>query len=69
MKHVSMAIALACLLCFPAIAGEIPTGGFVPPPPPPPAAIADNNGAISTIGLAEQITDEFVLVIFGIFAG
>ena len=57
MKRFAMAIALACLFVTTTLAGEIPSGDFVPPPPPP----APN-------GITEEITDEFVLAIFSMFA-
>ncbi|MGI8734702.1 MAG: hypothetical protein ACR2LM_15520 [Pyrinomonadaceae bacterium] len=67
MKRFAMAIALACVFVTNTLAGDIPSGDFVPPPPPPAAAPADNDGDISD-GITEEITDEFVLAIFSMFA-
>ena len=69
MKDIVKAIALTCVLGFPALAGEIPTGGFTSPPPPPPApAPAATDGDMGGGGFAQQITDEIVLAIFGFYA-
>jgi hypothetical protein len=35
MKRFVMALALVCVLSSASVAGEIPTGDYVPPPPPP----------------------------------
>lgn len=66
MKCFAMAIALTCLLAGSTLAGDIPT---VPGPPPTPAAPSANvDGDMGAGGFTEQITDEIVLAIFGIFA-
>ena len=67
MKRFAMAIALGCVFVTNTLAGEIPSGDFVPPPPRPVAASADNEGDASN-GITEEITDEFVLAIFSMFA-
>ena len=68
MKCFAMALALTCLLAASTLAGDIP---MVPGPPTPnPAALSANlDGDMGGGGFAEQITDEFVLAIFGYFAG
>ena len=67
MKCFAMAVALTCLLAGSTLAGDIPT---VPGPPSTPAApLANTEGDMGAGGLAEQITDKVVLVIFGIFTG
>jgi len=68
MKDIVKAIALTCVLGFPALAGEIPTGGLTSPPPPPPAASPVATGDMGGGGFAQQITDEIVLAIFGFYA-
>lgn len=35
MRHLALAVVLACMLSGTARAGEIPTGDRTPPPPPP----------------------------------
>lgn len=67
MKCFAMAIALTCLLAGSTLAGDIPMVPG-PPPPPPGAAPASVDGDMGAGGFAEQISDEFVLAIFGIFA-
>lgn len=64
MKRFAMAIALLCILMGTSFAGDIP-GVPVPPPPAP----AETEGDMGSGGFAEEITDEIVLAIFGIFAG
>lgn len=64
MKRFAMAIALVCVLVGTALAGDIPS---VPAPPPP--APTTTEGDMGAGGFAEEITDEIVLAIFGIFAG
>ena len=66
MKRFAMSIALTCVLVGTSLAGDIPS---VPAPPPPIAAPAETEGDIGAGGFAEEITDEIVLAIFGIFAG
>jgi hypothetical protein len=66
MKRFAMAIALVCVVAGTSFAGDIPG---VPAPPPPIAAPAETEGDMSAGGFAEEITDEIVLAIFGIFAG
>ena len=59
-------VVLALALSMSAFAGEIPS---VPGPPPTPAAPSANvEGDMGAGGFTEQITDEIVLAIFGIFA-
>ena len=67
MKHFVMALAMTGLLAHCTLAGEIPSTDYVPPPPPPPAA--ETEGDMGAGGFAEEITDEIVLAIVGIFAG
>lgn len=67
MKCFAMAIALTCLMAVSTVAGDIPMVPG-PPPPAPPAPLANTDGDMGAGGFAEQITDEFVLAIFGIFA-
>jgi hypothetical protein len=64
MKRFAMAIALICVLMGTSFAGDIP-GVPVPPPPVP----AETEGDMGSGGFTEEITDEIVLVIVGIFAG
>ena len=64
MKRFAMAIALVCVFVGTTFAGDIPS---VPAPPPPIPASAE--GDMGAGGFAEEITDEIVLAIFGIFAG
>ena len=64
MKRYLTAVVMMMALSVSALAGEIPS---VPGPPPPGAAPADNEGDVSN-GITEEITDEFVLVIFSMFA-
>lgn len=66
MKRFVVAIALTCVLSGSILAGEIPS---VPAPPPPAPAFAETEGDMGAGGFAEEITDEIVLAIFGIFAG
>ncbi len=66
MKHFAMAIALVCVLMGTAFPGDIPS---VPAPPPPIPAPTETEGDMGAGGFAEEITDEIVLAIFGIFAG
>jgi hypothetical protein len=66
MKRFAIAIALTCVFTATAFAGDIP---MVPGPPPPSAAPAETEGDMGGGGFAEAITDEFVLAIFGVFAG
>ncbi len=66
MKRFAMSIALTCALAAVTFAGDIP---MVPAPPPPAAAPAETEGDMGAGGFAEEITDEIVLAIFGIFAG
>ena len=63
MKRFAIAIALTCVLGSSVLAGEIPS---VPAPPPPGA---EAEGDMGGGGFTEEITDEIVLAIFGIFAG
>jgi len=66
MKCLVMAFALTFVLAGTGFAGDIPS---VPGPPPTPAtAPAENAGEVPTVGLAQQITDEIVLAIFGFYA-
>lgn len=65
MKRFVISIALTCVLSGSVFAGEIPS---VPAPPPAPAS-AETEGDMGAGGFAEEITDEIVLAIFGIFAG
>ncbi len=64
MKRYLTAVVMMAALSVSVFAGEIPT---VPGPPPPAAAPANNEGDVSN-GITEEITDEFVLVIFSMFA-
>jgi hypothetical protein len=66
MKRFVIAIALTCVLSGSVFAGEIPS---VPAPPPPAPASAETEGDMGSGGFAEEITDEIVLAIVGIFAG
>jgi len=66
MKRFAVAIALVCVLVGTTFAGDIPS---VPAPPPPAPAFAETEGDMGAGGFAEEITDEIVLAIFGIFAG
>ena len=68
MKRFLIAFALTSVLAGSVFAGEIPSVPG-PPPPPPAAAPADTEGDMGAGGFAEAVTDEFVLAIFGIFAG
>jgi hypothetical protein len=69
MKRFAMAIALACVFVTNILAGDIPSGDFAPPPPPPTQAAPSNvDGDMGAGGFTEQITDEFVLAIFSMFA-
>ena len=68
MKHFVMALAMTGLLAHSTLAGEIPSTDYVPPPPPPTAS-AETEGDMGSGGFTEEITDEIVLAIFGIFAG
>ena len=65
MKRFAMAIALVCVLVGTSFAGDIPG---VPLPPPTASAPAETDGDMGAGGFAEQITDEVVLAIYGIFA-
>lgn len=59
-------LVLTLALSVSALAGEIPS---VPGPPPPRAAqTANAPGDIPTGGFAQEITDEFLLIIFSMFA-
>jgi hypothetical protein len=65
MKRFATATALVCIITATVLAGDIPS---VPAPPPsPPSAAAE--GDMGAGGFAQQITDELVLALFGIFAG
>ena len=66
MKRITLAVALVCVLVGTSFAGDIPCA---PVPPPPAPASADTEGDMGAGGFAEEITDEIVLAIFGIFAG
>lgn len=66
MKRIAVAIALTCVLAGSVFAGDIPCA---PAPPPPAPASAETEGDMGAGGFAEEITDEIVLAIFGIFAG
>ncbi len=74
MNRILTTFALTLVLFVSALAGEIPSVPG-PPPPPPATSQADSDGDIPSVpgniptdGLAEQITDEFMLIIFGMFA-
>ena len=66
MKRFAMAVLLTCVFTSGALAGDIPT---VPAPPPSSAASAETDGDMGNFDLSDEITDEIVLTIFGIFAG
>ena len=63
MKRIAMAIALVYVLVGTSFAGDIP--GV--PAPPPPAAPTETDGDMGGGGFAQEITDEVVLAIFGMF--
>ena len=63
MKRLAIAIALSCVFAGSASAGEIPSV----PAPPPAAAPTETDGDMGAGGFAQEITDEVVLVIFGMF--
>ena len=69
MRRFVMALAVTGLFALSTQAGEIPSTDYVPPPPPPAAAQAETDGDMGAGGLTQEITDEIVLTIFGIFAG
>ena len=50
MKRFTMALAVVCILCVPALAGDIPCDYIPPPPPdPPPGMVADSSGDIPSV--------------------
>jgi hypothetical protein len=63
MRPFAMAIALTCALAATVFAGDIPTV----PAPPPPVAPTETDGDMGGGGFAQEITDEVVLAIFGMF--
>jgi hypothetical protein len=63
MRRFAMAIALTCALVATVFAGDIPTV----PAPPPPTAPTETGGDMGGGGFAQEITDEVVLAIFGMF--
>jgi hypothetical protein len=64
MKRLLMVVTLVCALSVPALAGEVPTGGFMPPQTVP--------GEVPTGGSPQQIAQDclgtIVAVIFSGFA-
>ncbi|MEP6922007.1 MAG: hypothetical protein ABI967_12855 [bacterium] len=65
MKHFVMAIALGAVLSVPALAGEVPTSGFVPPQPP--VATGTNNNPSNDV--PTSAIENFLLTIFSTFVG
>ncbi|HKR60787.1 MAG TPA: hypothetical protein VJS64_13785 [Pyrinomonadaceae bacterium] len=63
MRRFATAIALTCVLAATVFAGDIP----MVPGPPPPTPSANAPGDMGGGGIAQEITDEIVLAIFGIF--
>jgi len=51
MKRLILALSFACLLCVPALAGQIPWDYTPPPPPsdPPPGMVANSPGDIPSV--------------------
>lgn len=61
MRHLALALVLACVLAAPARAGEIhPTGAVAPPPPPIPLTIT---GDVPTTGATAPEESSTVLTI------
>ena len=63
MRRFATAIALACALAATVFAGDIP----MVPAPPPATSPAASDGDMGAGGIAQEITDEVVLAIFGMF--
>lgn len=49
MKRFTLALALACLLSVPTLAGQIPWDYTPPPPPPPDGMVANSPGDIPSV--------------------
>ena len=60
MRHLALAVLLACMLSGTARAGEIPTTGATAPPPPPPVKTA---GEVPTTGATTPQPSTVVLTI------
>ena len=48
MRHLALAVVLACVVSGTAWAGEIPSSDWVPPPPPPGSSSVATHGEIPT---------------------
>jgi hypothetical protein len=59
MKRFLMALALACLLAVPALAGDISTSGSPAPPPngTTQTTTPASPGEVPSVGAAEQLSD------------
>jgi hypothetical protein len=61
MKRFVTSVALACVVCLPVFAGDVPTVG-APAPPPGPNGMSSNGrslaGDIPSVGFADQISNE-----------
>ena len=60
MRHLALAVLLACVLSGTARTGEIPTTGATAPPPPPPVKTA---GEVPTTGATTPQQSTVVLTI------
>jgi hypothetical protein len=60
MRHLALAVLLACMLSGTARAGEIPSTGVVSPPPPPTLTMT---GEIPTTGATVPETSSTLLTI------
>jgi hypothetical protein len=65
MRRLILTLVFVLTISGSVIAGDIPSVDYVPPPPAP----TETEGDMGSGGFAEEITDEIVLAIFGIFAG
>lgn len=65
MRHLALAVVLACVLSGTARAGEIPSTGVVAPPPPPTAAATGEIPA--TAAIPPQSSSPLLTIILTIF--
>lgn len=63
MRHLALAVLLACMLLGTARASEIPSTGVVAPPPPPPSTATTIGEIPSTDAIAPQAPGTLITII------
>jgi hypothetical protein len=68
MRHLALAVLLACMLSGTARAGEIPSTGVVTLPPPPPSIVTTTGQSYSSGATTPQASSTLLTIILTLYS-